>query len=76
MAPVSEHMLRLASRLFGIGEVVNRIVDPLTVSTAKAERLLGWVPPFDLNAGLARTVEWYVGSTGPRSEDRLSAARQ
>jgi len=47
-----------------VGEIKNQ-----ELSAAKARRLLGWTPKFDLAAGMARTVDWYreflSDSTGP-----------
>ena len=60
--PGSESLLRLAAKLIGREDEVRRVIDPLTVSPAKAMRLLNWTPPFDLNAGLATAVQWFLGS--------------
>jgi CDP-glucose 4,6-dehydratase len=40
-----------------------------SLSAAKARRELGWVPQWDLDGGLRRTVDWYhdyLALTGPR----------
>ena len=59
--PASEGLLRLAAKVLGNSQEVRRLVDPLQVSPAKAIRRLKWSPPVDMNAGLAATVEWYLG---------------
>ena len=40
---------------------------------SKAARLLGYRPQFRLEQGLERTVDWYLQSLQPRSEDRKPA---
>ena len=49
------------AKVLGNSQEVRRLVDPLQVSPAKAIRQLKWSPPVDMNAGLAATVEWYLG---------------
>jgi len=41
---------------------------------AKAARLLGYCPEFDLGAGLSRTIEWYIGELAPVSERSVANA--
>ena len=43
------------------GEVRRNYAD-----TSKAERLLGWRAEVDLDEGLHRTVDWFMGSSDPR----------
>jgi len=59
--PASEGLLRFAAKVLGKEQEVRRLVDPLQVSPYKAMRQLRWSPPVDMNAGLAATVEWYLG---------------
>jgi nucleoside-diphosphate-sugar epimerase len=58
--PASEGLLRLVAKILGKEQEIRRIIDPLTVSPAKAMNLLDWNPPVSLDAGLARTVQWYL----------------
>jgi UDP-glucose 4-epimerase len=44
------------------GEVRRNYAD-----TTKAERMLGWKAEVDLDEGLGRTVEWFMGSSGLRA---------
>jgi nucleoside-diphosphate-sugar epimerase len=44
--------------------VVERLVGSLQVNSAKATRLLGWVPRVSVEDGLRRTVEWYQSRSG------------
>jgi UDP-glucose 4-epimerase len=43
------------------GEVCRNYAD-----TSKAERMLGWRAEVDLDEGLHRTVDWFMGSSDPR----------
>jgi UDP-glucose 4-epimerase len=45
------------------GEVRRNYAD-----TSKAERMLGWRAEMDLDEGLRRTVEWFMGSPGPGAQ--------
>ena len=58
--PVPEGLLRFAAKLAGKEQEIRRLTDPLTVCPDKAMKLLDWVPPFSLNAGLEKTIEWYL----------------
>jgi UDP-N-acetylglucosamine 4-epimerase len=40
--------------------------------TAKAERLLGYRPKFDLRRGLEQTIDWYIGHMLPAEQRRLA----
>ncbi|MDP9411957.1 MAG: GDP-mannose 4,6-dehydratase, partial [Actinomycetota bacterium] len=44
------------------GEVRRNFAD-----TSKAKRMLGWQAEVTLDEGLRRTVEWFMGPTGPGS---------
>ena len=57
--PVPQPLLRALAKALGKEPEIRRLMDPLTVSPEKAMRVLGWVPPVDVNAGLAFTVDWY-----------------
>ena len=39
---------------------------------AKAARLLGYRPKFDLRAGLEQTIDWYIGHMLPAEQRRLA----
>jgi nucleoside-diphosphate-sugar epimerase len=40
---------------------------------SKAARLLGYRPQFPLEQGLERTVDWYLQSLQPQTEERKAA---
>jgi nucleoside-diphosphate-sugar epimerase len=56
--------MRLAGRLAGQGDAVERLVGSLQVDSTKATRLLGWQPVVGVEEGLRRTGEWYLHSIG------------
>ena len=60
VVPVSSGFLRFTAKVLGREQEIRRIIDPLTVSPAKVMQRLGWVPPFDMNAGLAETVRSFL----------------
>lgn len=60
VVPVSNGFLGFAARMLGREQEIRRIIDPLTVSADKVMTRLGWVPPFDMNAGLAETVRSFL----------------
>ena len=41
---------------------------PMSLSAAKARRLLGWKPGFTLDQGLSATVAWYRAFFAPSNE--------
>jgi nucleoside-diphosphate-sugar epimerase len=54
--PAPEALLHLAGKMTGKSAAVNRLLGSLTVDISKIQRELGWVPPFTMAQGLARTV--------------------
>ncbi len=64
LVPFPVAALRLAGRLAGQGDAVERLVGSLQVDSTKATRLLGWTPPVFIEEGLRRTAAWYRGRGG------------
>lgn len=56
LLPCSPVFMRLAGRLFGRFEQVNKLIGSLQVDSSKIRRELGWTPPFTLDEGLKLTV--------------------
>ncbi len=54
-------MIRLAGRLSGKSEEVERLLGSLTVDTTKIRHELGWKPPYTMDEGLKETAEWFRG---------------
>ncbi|HEY2682915.1 MAG TPA: NAD-dependent epimerase/dehydratase family protein [Steroidobacteraceae bacterium] len=53
--------LNLLGKLTGRGAEVRRLCDSLVLDTAPTRERLGWTPPLPTDAGLERTVSWYLG---------------
>ncbi|MDO9053996.1 MAG: SDR family oxidoreductase [Gallionella sp.] len=50
-------LLKLAGRLTGKADQVERLLGSLQVDSSKIRRELGWIPPFTLESGLRTTAE-------------------
>jgi nucleoside-diphosphate-sugar epimerase len=57
--PVPAIMVRVGGML---SEDLRKLAGSLRVSAAKIEKVIGFVPPFSLEEGIERTVEWYKHS--------------
>jgi nucleoside-diphosphate-sugar epimerase len=55
--PCPAALLRVAGRLLGKSEQLERLLDSLRVDSRKIRRELNWVPPYSLQQGLQATVE-------------------
>lgn len=53
-------LLKLAGRLAGKAEQVERLLNSLRVDSGKIHRELNWSPPYTLEQGLRTTAEWYL----------------
>jgi nucleoside-diphosphate-sugar epimerase len=52
-------MLKLAGRLLGKADQVERLLGSLQVDSGKIRRELNWTPPYTLQQGLQATAGWY-----------------
>ncbi|KVT83597.1 NAD-dependent dehydratase [Burkholderia ubonensis] len=59
LIPVPVSWLRAAGRLTGRMAQIERIAGELRIDTTHISNVLGWTPPFDLEAGLRQTAVWY-----------------
>lgn len=59
LIPVPAAVLLATATLLGRGAAARRLVGTLCVNSTKAQRLLSWTPPIDVNEGLRRTVAAY-----------------
>ena len=57
--PCPPALLKLAGRLTGKGEQVERLLGSLRVDSSKIRRELNWTPPYTLEQGLRATAAWY-----------------
>lgn len=59
LLPCPPALLKLAGRLLGKSEQIDRLLGSLQVDSSKIRRELGWQPPYALQQGLEATAEWY-----------------
>lgn len=52
-------LLKLAGRLTGKSNQIERLLGSLQVDSGKIRRELNWIPPYSLQQGLQATAEWY-----------------
>jgi UDP-glucose 4-epimerase len=57
--PFPVPLLRKAAQILGQGKVCERLCGSLRVDSAKARRLLGWVPPLSVDDELRLIADWY-----------------
>lgn len=59
LLPCPPVLLKLAGRLLGKSDQIERLLGSLQVDSGKISRELGWQPPFPSQEGLKITAEWY-----------------
>ena len=64
LVPFPVAALRLAARLAGQGDAVERLVGSLLVDATRATRVLVWKPATTVEEGLRQTVDWYLHLAG------------
>lgn len=57
--PCSLALLKIAGRLSGKSDQVERLLGSLQVDSSKIRRELDWTPPYSWQQGLQETAEWY-----------------
>ncbi len=62
LLPVPQAWFALAGGLLGKRQEVDRLLGSLVVDSSRIRRELGWIPPYDLDAGLAETARHYLQS--------------
>ena len=61
--PCPPALLKLAGKLTGKSEQVERLLGCLQVDSGKIRRDLNWQPPYTLQQGLQATADWYRNTT-------------
>ena len=61
LLPAPTRAMRLAGRLLGKADAVDRLLGSLTVDISKIRRELNWSPPYTMEQGLKETAEWFKG---------------
>ncbi len=59
LLPVPVWIMRMAGRITGKSNEVERLVMSLTVDISKIRRELEWKPPYTMENGLRETAKWY-----------------
>lgn len=57
-------LLPLAGRLMGKSAEIERLTGSLVADIGPIRHKLGWTPPFSVEYGIERTVEWYIRAKG------------
>ncbi len=52
-------LMQLLGKIVGVSPLVSRLSDSLQVNAGKSRMLLEWNPPFTLDEGLQKTVQWF-----------------
>jgi len=60
LLPVPVWIMRIAGRIAGKYDEVERLVGSLTVDISKIRRELEWKPPYTMENGLRETAKWYA----------------
>jgi len=60
LLPVPVRIMRLAGRITGKYDEVERLVGSLTVDISKIRKELEWKPPYTMEHGLRETAKWYA----------------
>lgn len=59
LLPFPVGLLRLAGKLVGQEQAIDRLTGDLVVDSSKIRTELDWTPPYDMEQGLAQTAAWY-----------------
>lgn len=70
LLPCPPVLLKMAGRVLGKSEQLERLLGSLQVDSSKIRRDLGWQPPFTLQQGLQATAEWYRIAIAYTSKNR------
>jgi UDP-N-acetyl-alpha-D-quinovosamine dehydrogenase len=62
--PAAPALLRFAGIVADRRDEIRRLTGNLVINHAKARRLLDWLPPYTLDAGLAETARWFRATRG------------
>jgi nucleoside-diphosphate-sugar epimerase len=60
LLPIPVPVLKFAGKITGKKEIITRLCDSLSVNGKSFRKELSWEPPFTVDQGLAKTVNWYL----------------
>lgn len=69
LLPFPPALMRLGAKIIGKSGVVARLTGSLAVDLAHARDVLGWQPPFSVDAGLRETAQWFKQSGGRQNAE-------
>ncbi len=64
LVPVPAPLMRLAGRVTGRADSVERLLGSLAVDDSLVRRELGWNPPYSMDDGLRATAAWFRSQSG------------
>lgn len=59
IVPLPGMLPKLAHRVAGLGRILDRLAGSLAVDDSVLRATTGWTPPYDFQAGLELTADWY-----------------
>lgn len=62
LIPLPPKLMRIAGRITGKQDAVDRLLSSLLVDCGKICRELNWRPPFTMQEGITATTQWYTGN--------------
>lgn len=60
LIPIPVRLLKLTGALLGKNEAMRRLVGSLALNIEPIKKDLNWTPPYTLDEGMARTIQWYL----------------
>jgi nucleoside-diphosphate-sugar epimerase len=60
LIPIPIRLLKLTGALLGKNEAMRRLVGSLALNIEPIKKDLNWTPPYILDEGMARTIQWYL----------------
>jgi len=60
LIPFPLPLLKVVGQLFGKSPEIERLTGSLCIDSSKIRKVLGWKPPYTMEEGVSKTVQWYV----------------
>jgi nucleoside-diphosphate-sugar epimerase len=60
LLPCNIRLMKAVAKVIGKSDLFIKLCGSLCVNSQKACKLMNWAPPFSLDAGLNKTVSWYL----------------
>ncbi len=58
--PCPAPLLKMIGKIAGKSSEVERLTGSLQIDSAKIRKTLNWTPPFTIEEGICKTVQWYI----------------